>query len=163
MLKDLIPLERIDPEWFSDFAGTGCSDAFADCRRTSKGLEGSRRDCPDDVIYTGILRSHCSPSHRNGPGMGQEEQKCDWRCRTRWRLHVGLFREGPGAAQRSLLGFLLGLRRWTHNVGMDYTLRMDVSQPLFYAACRRPPALPNVCAMAEGDENEEADLDNFLA
>ena len=49
-----------------------------------------------------------------------------------------------------------------HNVGMDYNLRMDIPQP-FYAECHRPQHFLTFVQMEEGDDNEGADLDDFLA
>jgi pre-mRNA-processing factor 8 len=60
------------------------------------------------------------------------------------------------------LGWNYNFQGVKHNVGMDFNLRMDNPQP-FYAECHRPQHFLTFVQMEEGDENEGADLDNFLA
>jgi len=59
------------------------------------------------------------------------------------------------------LGWNYNFQGVKHSVGMDYTVRMDVPQP-FYAECHRPQHFLTFVQMEEGEDDEGADLEDFL-
>jgi len=60
------------------------------------------------------------------------------------------------------LGWNYNFQGVKHNVRMDYSLKVDVPEN-FYAECHRPQHFLTFAQMEEGDDEEGADLDNFLA
>lgn len=59
------------------------------------------------------------------------------------------------------LGWNYNFQGVKHNTSMDYTLRLDTPQN-FYAECHRPQHFISFIQMEEGEEIENADLDDFL-
>jgi pre-mRNA-processing factor 8 len=59
------------------------------------------------------------------------------------------------------LGWNYNFQGVKHNVGMDYSLVMDIPQP-FYSECHRPQHFLTFVQMEEGDVDEDADVDDFL-
>ena len=59
------------------------------------------------------------------------------------------------------LGWNYNFQGVKHNKGMEYTLRLDTPER-FYAECHRPQHFLSFVQMEEGDEAEDADLEDFL-
>jgi pre-mRNA-processing factor 8 len=60
------------------------------------------------------------------------------------------------------LGWNYNFQGVKHNVGMDYSLKMD-NPERFYAECHRPQHFLTFVQMEQGEEADDADLENFLA
>ena len=59
------------------------------------------------------------------------------------------------------LGWNYNFQGVKHNKGMEYTLRLDAPERC-YAECPRPQHFLSFVQMEEGDEAEDADLEDFL-
>ncbi len=59
------------------------------------------------------------------------------------------------------LGWNYNFQGVKHNVSMDYSLKVDSPQR-FYAECHRPQHFLSFVQMEEGEDAEDADLENFL-
>ena len=62
---------------------------------------------------------------------------------------------------RDGLGWNYNFQGVKHNVGMEYSLKMDIPEP-FYAECHRPQHFLNFVQMEEGDDVDDADFEDFL-
>lgn len=62
---------------------------------------------------------------------------------------------------RDGLGWNYNFQGVKHNVGMDYSLKMD-SPESFYAECHRPQHFLSFVQMEEGDGNDGADCEDAL-
>mmetsp|Transcript_21354 Transcript_21354/g.20514 ORF Transcript_21354/g.20514 Transcript_21354/m.20514 type:complete len:176 (-) Transcript_21354:142-669(-) len=59
------------------------------------------------------------------------------------------------------LGWNYNFQGVKHNVSMDYALRLDTPER-FYAECHRPQHFLSFVQMEEGEETEDADIEDFL-
>mmetsp|Transcript_14841 Transcript_14841/g.17866 ORF Transcript_14841/g.17866 Transcript_14841/m.17866 type:complete len:180 (-) Transcript_14841:97-636(-) len=59
------------------------------------------------------------------------------------------------------LGWNYNFQGVKHNAGMDYSLKMDMPER-FYAECHRPQHFLSFVQMEEGENAEDADVENFL-
>jgi pre-mRNA-processing factor 8 len=59
------------------------------------------------------------------------------------------------------LGWNYNFQGVKHNKGMEYTVRLDTPER-FYAECHRPQHFLSFVQMEEGEEAEDADLEDFL-
>ena len=59
------------------------------------------------------------------------------------------------------LGWNYNFQGVKHNRAMDYTLRLDTPER-FYAECHRPQHFLSFVQMEEGEDQEDADLEDFL-
>jgi pre-mRNA-processing factor 8 len=60
------------------------------------------------------------------------------------------------------LGWNYNFQGVKHNLGMDYSLKLDSPEP-FYAECHRPQHFLSFVQMEEGDDADDADLEDFLS
>jgi len=59
------------------------------------------------------------------------------------------------------LGWNYNFQGVKHNISMDYTLKLDTPER-FYAECHRPQHFLSFVQMEEGEDADDADLENFL-
>jgi pre-mRNA-processing factor 8 len=59
------------------------------------------------------------------------------------------------------LGWNYNFQGVKHTASMDYTLKVDYPER-FYAECHRPQHFLSFVQMEDGDEGDDADLENFL-